>query len=72
MENRKPPIRIVSVGRVYRPDEIEALSHATLQIGLDLHALKIEALEAEAAKLRQDLLLSQTGYQSLEKGLMAR
>ena len=59
-------------GNGYRPDEIEALSHATLQIGLDLHALKIEALEAEAAKLRQDLLLSQTGYQALEKGLMAR
>ena len=27
MENRKPPIRIVSVGRVYRPDEIDDTHH---------------------------------------------
>ena len=27
MEQRKPPIRIVSVGRVYRPDQIDATHH---------------------------------------------
>lgn len=27
MENRKPPVRIVSVGRVYRPDEIDDTHH---------------------------------------------
>lgn len=27
MENRKPPIRIVSIGRVYRPDEIDDTHH---------------------------------------------
>lgn len=36
-------------GNSFRPDEIEALSHAAIQIGLDLHALKIEALEAANA-----------------------
>ncbi len=28
MERTKPPIRIVSVGRVYRPDEVDATHHA--------------------------------------------
>jgi phenylalanyl-tRNA synthetase alpha chain len=27
MEQRKPPVRIVSVGRVYRPDQIDATHH---------------------------------------------
>ncbi|WP_010584521.1 phenylalanine--tRNA ligase subunit alpha [Schlesneria paludicola] len=27
MENRKPPVRIVSIGRVYRPDEIDDTHH---------------------------------------------
>ena len=39
-------------GASYRPDEIDVLNWATHQIGLDYHALKVEALEAEAAALR--------------------
>jgi phenylalanyl-tRNA synthetase alpha chain len=31
MENRKPPVRIVSVGRVYRPDEIDATHSCMFQ-----------------------------------------
>ena len=40
-------------GTSYRPDEIEVLQWAAHQIGLDYHALKVEALETEAAVLRQ-------------------
>ena len=40
-------------GASYRPDEIEVLNWATHQIGLDYHALKVEALETEAAALRE-------------------
>ena len=40
-------------GASYRPDEIEVLNWATHQIGLDYHALKVEALESEAAALRE-------------------
>ncbi len=40
-------------GGSYRPDETEVLAWAAHQIGLDFHALKVEALESEAATLRQ-------------------
>lgn len=40
-------------GASYRPDETEVLNWATHQIGLDYHALKVEALEGEAAALRE-------------------
>jgi hypothetical protein len=39
-------------GDIYRPDEREVMGWATTQIGFDLHALKIEELENEAAALR--------------------
>jgi len=39
-------------GNGYRPDEIELVGWATRQVGLDLHALKMEQLEA--ARARQD------------------
>ncbi len=39
----------------YRPDEVSALSHAAHQVGLDTHALKIDALEREGAELRDRL-----------------
>jgi hypothetical protein len=42
-------------GAHYRPDEVEALGWATLQVGLDLRALGARALRAEAADLRQKL-----------------
>lgn len=38
-------------GEGYRPDECDALDFATRQIGLDLHALKVELLEREVQKL---------------------
>jgi hypothetical protein len=41
-------------GEDYRPDECEALDFATRQIGLDLHALKVEILEREVQKLTHD------------------
>jgi hypothetical protein len=37
----------------YRPDEIELIGWATRQVGLDLHALKVERLEASEADLRK-------------------
>ena len=36
---------------VYRPDEREVLAWATLQIGLDMHALRVEQLEAANREL---------------------
>ena len=38
-------------GDSYRPDEIAALSDATHQIGLDLHALRIDQLERDGSQL---------------------
>jgi hypothetical protein len=40
---------------VYRPDEIEALGHATHQVGLDFHELKIDQLEREGVRLAEQL-----------------
>jgi hypothetical protein len=39
----------------YRPDETELLGWATLQVGLDLHALEIEQLQAAVARLENRL-----------------
>jgi hypothetical protein len=41
-------------GEAWRPDEREVLAWAVMQAGHDLHALKIEQLESEAAGLRQE------------------
>lgn len=38
-------------GLAYRPDETELIGWATRQVGLDLHALKVEQLEADKANL---------------------
>lgn len=38
------------LGLDYRPDEIELIGWATHQVGLDLHALKVEQLEADRAR----------------------
>jgi hypothetical protein len=59
MLNRNEVIGIVLLGRKpnglsYRPDEIELIGWATQQVGLDLHALKVEQLEAAVAALRQE------------------
>ena len=42
-------------GLEYRPDEIALIGWATRQVGLDLHALKIERLEEAAAEQRRKL-----------------
>jgi len=59
MLHRNEVIGIVLLGRKphglsYRPDEIELIGWATQQVGLDLHALKVEQLEAAVAALRQE------------------
>ena len=38
-------------GEDYRPDELEALAAAAQRIGMDLHALDIDRLEAEVSRL---------------------
>jgi hypothetical protein len=43
----------------FRPDEVELLGWAVQQLGQDLHALRVEALETEAAALRADLSAAQ-------------
>ncbi|GAA0647446.1 hypothetical protein [Brevundimonas lenta] len=55
-------------GELYRPDEIEALAEAALRIGLDLHALRVEALEAESREQRQRAELLE---QQVQRALMA-
>ena len=40
-------------GNGYRPDETEALQWATHQIGLDYHALEVESVRRDAARLRE-------------------
>jgi hypothetical protein len=56
MVNRNEVIGLVvlgpkSSGSGYRPDEVELIGWAARQVGLDLHALKVERLEAERADL---------------------
>ena len=38
-------------GEDYRPDELEALATAAQRVGMDLHALEIDRLEAEVSRL---------------------
>ena len=56
-------------GDSYRPDEIEVLADAVHQIGLDLYALNMEALELEAAQLRSINALLELKYTELSGGL---
>jgi GAF domain-containing protein len=53
-------------GHSYRPDECEVLSFTAHQIGLDLHALRVEALEHELQQLEH-----KTQQQSAEMLQMA-
>lgn len=63
MENRKPPVRIVSVGRVYRPDEIDDTHHIMfhqmegLMVGTDvtMASLKTVLRLFAAAYLGEDV-----------------
>lgn len=56
-------------GELYRPDELEVLAEAAGRIGLDLHGLRLEALEAEsqAQRRRADTLERQI-QQALKAG----
>jgi hypothetical protein len=59
MVNRNEVIGLAVLGPkssgVYRPDEVELVAWGTHQVGLDLHALKMEGLEASEADLRQEV-----------------
>jgi hypothetical protein len=39
-------------GDLHRPDETDVLDFAAKQVGLDLHALRVEALHADIKALR--------------------
>lgn len=53
-------------GASYRPDECDALAFAAFNVGLDLHALRVDQLEREVIELEH-----KTGQQSKELQLMA-
>jgi len=60
MVNRNRVIGVALLGAKpddmdYRPDEIELIDWATRQVGLDLHALKVEQLELTAARQRDEI-----------------
>jgi len=42
-------------GVAFRPDEEALLGWATLQVGLDLHALEVEQLQAQVTRLEHQL-----------------
>jgi len=57
MVNRNEVLGVVLLGpkpsgQDLRPDEVELIEWATRQVGLDLHALKVEQLERERSELR--------------------
>ena len=77
MLHRNEVVGIVLLGRKpsglnYRPDEIELIGWATRQVGLDLHALKVEQLETAAAALREENIQMQARNQELRLALGAR
>ena len=53
-------------GDPYRPDEIAVLDFAAKQIGLDLHALRVEALRADVESLRAHAETLQARNEALE------
>jgi hypothetical protein len=60
MVNRNQVIGVALLGAKpddtdYRPDEIELIEWATRQVGLDLHALKVEQLELTATHQRDEI-----------------
>lgn len=58
MENQKPPVRIVSLGRVYRPDEIDATHYAMFH---QIEGLLIDT-HVTMADLKYVLRLFATSY----------
>lgn len=59
-------------GAVYRPDEIEGLEQGVAQLALDLHALTIEALEAQSAAQMQRILLLNAELAGLKAATTAK
>jgi hypothetical protein len=55
----------------YRADEIAALEHATQQVGLDLHALQTEQLQAELAGLRREVSALNQAFERYASGRVA-
>ncbi|MES2315908.1 MAG: GAF domain-containing protein [Pseudomonadota bacterium] len=53
-------------GEPFRPDELDVLGFAAHQVGLDLHALRVELLEGRVRELAQ-----QVDKQDSELALMA-
>jgi hypothetical protein len=77
MVNRNEVVGIVLLGRKpngqdYRPDEVELIGWATRQVGLDLHALKVERLEASESDLRRQVSTLEARNQDLQIALGAR
>ncbi|NEX95363.1 hypothetical protein, partial [Caulobacter sp. 17J65-9] len=58
-------------GDGYRPDEREQLARAARHVGLDLHALSIDALETEASDLKRDLAVVTGKFETLSLALKA-
>jgi GAF domain-containing protein len=60
-------------GGGYRPDEIELIGWAATQIGLDLHALKVEELQETAASQAHEIAVLRSLAPSLtqESGAVA-
>ncbi|HZV85488.1 MAG TPA: hypothetical protein VFF48_10930, partial [Brevundimonas sp.] len=56
-------------GELYRPDERETLADAAARIGLDLHALRVEALEAEGREQRRRADMLERQMQRALKGM---
>ncbi len=62
MVNRNEVIGVVLLGakpsaHALRPDEVELIGWATRQVGLDLHALKVEQLEADKTRQAEEIAL---------------
>jgi hypothetical protein len=54
-------------GASYRPDERDLLAWATHQVGLDLHALRLDQVQREAEGLRRSAHTLEARYGELEK-----
>jgi hypothetical protein len=77
MVNRNEVIGLAVLGAKpsatdYRPDEIELIGWATRQVGLDLHALKMERLEASEADLHNTVAMLRTEITALRSVLPQR
>lgn len=55
-------------GLDFRPDEIELVGWATLQVGLDLHALKMEQLESAQARQTEQISVLNAKIEGLLAG----